>query len=149
MDRASQQSTLWARGWINKELYEHDTEVSSLRGHGLWQQLAPLDIGTYQGHVSTIDAAPTTYDARSQGWVFAVCIHTLSLGQLNRVAAITGLPPGIQSKSRALYYGTHILAQHINQTVKLVIPSVPVAVWEAWTGTKRQHALHEPTQKTR
>ena len=28
---------LWARGWINKEIYEHDSGAASIRGHGLWQ----------------------------------------------------------------------------------------------------------------
>ena len=107
---------LWARGWINKEVYEHDTGAPTLRGHGLWQNLEA------KGYVVSIDAAPTTYDARSQGWVFAICIHTLSLGRLQRVAAITGLPPGKQSKTRALYYGMHVLAQHTQQNLKLVIP---------------------------
>ena len=103
--------------------------------------------------VVTIDAAPTTYDVRSQGWVFAICIHTISLGQLKRLAAITGLPPGKQSKARALYYGMRVLAQHVQQKVNLVIPSV--AVWEAWTASKKHRpfvdldALHNPEQKSK
>ena len=39
-----------------------------------------LDLAADNGYVVSIDAAPTTYDTRSQGWVFAICIHTLSLG---------------------------------------------------------------------
>lgn len=69
---------------------------------GLWQHLEVLSMQDHAGYAVTIDAAPTTYDVRSQAWVFAICVHTLSLGQLHRVAAITGLPPGKQSKASAL-----------------------------------------------
>ena len=139
------------RGWINKELYEHETGSATLRGHGLWQNLEAQDLALHKGLVVTTDATPTTYDVHSQGWVFAICIHTISLGQLKRLAAITGLPPGKQSKAPALYYGVRVLAQHVQQKVNLVIPSI--AVWEAWTDRKTHRpfvdldALHDPNQK--
>lgn len=93
---------LWARGWINKERYEHETGESSLKGHGLWR-LEILDLAAQRGYVVTIDATPTTYDLRSHGWVFASRLHTLSAGQLQRVAAITGSPPD-QSQGTLLWF---------------------------------------------
>ena len=114
---------LWSRGWTSKERYEHETGAPSLQGHGLWQHLEVLDLADHRGYVLTNDAMPTTYDTRSQGWVFALCLHTLSTSQLQRVAAITGLPPGQQTKARALYYGMRVLPS---------TPTSPSSWWYNW-----------------
>ena len=85
----------------------------------------------YQGWAFTLDATPSTYDLRSQLWVFGLCVHTLRTGQLHRLGAITGIPSNPQTKTRALVAGLAALAKHTSTAVKVIVQVV--AVWEAWT----------------
>ena len=84
--------------------------------HGCWTALEPLAPQQHLGWAFTLDATPSSYDARSQMWVFGLCVHTMSLGQLKRLGAIAGVPPGEQTKARALIAGLVALARHTSQS---------------------------------
>ena len=75
----------------------------------------------YAGLAFTLDATPSHYDPRSQIWVFGLCIHTQSMGQLKRLGAITGVAQGPQSKGRALFAGLVALAKHTTTPAKVIV----------------------------
>ena len=80
-----------AAEWAER-LTQHDEEP-------LWKELQVLQSHQYQGWAFTLDATPSTYDLRSQLWVFGLCVHVLSTGQLQRLGAITGVPEHPQTKT--------------------------------------------------
>ena len=110
---------LWNAGWTPLEPQEHRQLQRQCQGHGTWQDLPVLQPHHYQGWAFTLDATPSTYDPRSQlwvfglcvhtlrvgQWVFGLCVHTLRMGQLHRLGAITGIPTHPQTKTRALVAG--------------------------------------------
>ena len=117
--------------WAER-ITQHDEEPLWNAG---WIPLEPQDQRTiqhpYQGHGITLDATPSTYDLRSQLWVFGLCAHVLCAGQLQRLGAITGVPENPQTKTRALIAGLAALAQRTSTPVKVIVQVA--AVWEAWT----------------
>ena len=54
----------------------------------------------------------------------------MSLGQLNRLGAITGVATGAQTKARALLAGVVALAKHTTTSAKVIVQLA--TVWEAW-----------------
>ena len=90
----------------------------------------------------TLDATPSSYDMRSQAWIFGLCIHTYSMGTLLRKGTITGMAPG--SKARALFQGLLTLAQHVLTPVNVVVQLG--SVWEAWKNPKKRHGFEDLTQ---
>ena len=96
---------LWSHGWIPLEPQEQCTVQHPYVGHGSWQDLQALAPHQYQGWAFTLDATPSTYDTRSQLWVFGLCVHHMTLGQLQRLGAITGIPSPPHNKTRALLAG--------------------------------------------
>ena len=108
------------------------------QGHGSRQTLQPLAPHQYVGWAFTLDAAPSTYDARSQLWVFGLCVHTLSMGQLKRLGAIASIPTGDQTKARALVAGLVALAKHTTAPVKVIVQVA--SVWAAW----QTHHRYQP-----
>ena len=121
---------LWSTGWIPLEPQERRQQPHPYQGHGSWQTLQPLAPHQYIGWAFTLDATPSTYDARSQTLVFGLCVHTLSMGQLKRLGAITGIPTGAQTKARALFAGLVALAKHTTTPVKVILQLA--SVWGAW-----------------
>ena len=91
---------LWAHGWIPREPQDHLQMAQPLQGHGCWSSLEPLPLQPWQGLSVTLDATPSSYDPRSQAWIFELCIHTYSVGTLLRKGTITGMAPGPQTKAR-------------------------------------------------
>ena len=85
------ETPLWTAGWIPLEPQENKQMQHPYQGHGAWRdlQLAPHQ---YQGWAFTLDATPSSYDQRDQLWVFGLCVHSMSMGQLQRLGAITGTP---------------------------------------------------------
>ena len=63
-------------------------------------------------------------------WIFGLCVHQMSLGQLQRLGAITGAPPPPHNKARALMEGLVALARHTTTAVRVIVQLV--SVWEAW-----------------
>ena len=108
--------------WIPREPQDHLTAPLGLEGHGCWQTLELLALQPWQGLSVTIDATPTSADARAQAWIYALCIHGYSLGALQRKGTITGMAKGAQTKARALFQGLLTLAQFVVQVS---------SVWEA------------------
>ena len=104
-----EEEPLWSKGWIPLEPQEH---LHPYQGHGIWQDLQPIRPDQYVGWAFALDATPSHYDSRSQVWVFGLCVHTQSMGQLKRLGAITGVPQGQQTKGRALFAGLVALAKH-------------------------------------
>ena len=121
---------LWTAGWTPLEPQEHRTHGHPHQGHGCWADLTPLAPQPHNGWAYTLDATPSSYDERNQMWVYGLCIHTMSLGQLSRLGAITGVAPGAQTKARALLAGVVALAKHTTTTAKVIVQLV--TVWEAW-----------------
>ena len=70
---------LWAHGWIPREPQDHLQVAQPLQGHGCWSSLEALPLQPWQGLSVTLDATPSSYDPRSQAWVFGLCIHTYSM----------------------------------------------------------------------
>ena len=87
---------------INQHGRSESLDMMKCQGRGTWQDLQVLAAHQHQGWANTLDATPSTYDQRSQLWVFGLCVHTMSLGQLQRLGAITGIPSNPQNKTRAL-----------------------------------------------
>ena len=83
--------------------------------------LEVLPLQQHNGWAFTLDATPSPYDNRSQMWIFGLCAHTMSLGQLRKLGAITGLAPGAQTKARALLAGLVALAKHTEAQVKVIV----------------------------
>ena len=88
---------LWNAGWIPLEPQDHRSIQHPYQGHGVWQGLQVLQSHQYQGWAFTLDATPSTYDLRSQLWVFGLCVHVLSAGQLQRLGAPTDQNQGLDS----------------------------------------------------
>ena len=86
----------------------------------------------------TLDATPSSYDPRSQAWIFGLCIHTLGKG------TITGMAPGPQTKARALFQGLLTLAQHVLTPVNVVVQLG--SVWEAWTNPRKRQGFEDLTR---
>ena len=128
---------LWSKGWIPLEPQDHLHNSHPYQGHGIWQDLHPIGPDQYAGLAFTLDATPSHYDPRSQIWVFGLCIHTQSMGQLKRLGAITGAAQGPQSKGRALFAGLVALAKHTTKPAKVIVQLS--SVWEAWNRTPQRH----------
>ena len=128
-------------GWIPLEPQEQRQLPHPYQGHGNWQGLSVLQPHQYQGWAFTLDATPSTYDTRSQLWVFGLCVHTLRTGQLQRLGAITGIPTNPQTKARALVAGLAALAQHTSTPVKVIVQLA--TVWEVWTQPKHRQAYQD------
>ena len=131
---------LWNAGWIPLEPQDQLTQHHPYQGHGVWQGLQMLQAHQHQGWAFTLDATPSTYDTRSQLWVFGLCVHVMRTGQLQRLGAITGVPDSPQTKTRALLAGLVALAKHTSIAVKVIVQVA--AVWEAWTDI-RHRAQHQ------
>ena len=116
---------LWNAGWIPLEPQDQLTMHHPYQGHGVWQGLQMLQAHQHQGWAFTLDATPSTYDTRSQLWVFGLCVHVMRTGQLQRLGAIAGLVA---------------LAKHTSIAVKVIVQVA--AVWEAWTDI-RHRAQHQ------
>ena len=127
---------LWTSGWVPLEPQEHHQYPHPYQGHGKWQDLQILSPNQYQGWASTLDTTPSNYDVRSQVWAFGLCIHHLSMGQLQRLAAITGIPEPPRTKTRALLAGLVALAKHTNTTVRVIAQLT--TVWAAWTNPRQR-----------
>ena len=69
-----------------------------------------------------------------QLWVFGLCVHNLSVGQLHRLGAITGIPNQPHTKGRGLMAGLVALAKHTTTAARVIAQLVNV--WEAWTQPK-------------
>ena len=100
-----EEEPLWSKGWIPPTPQDHKQQQHPYQGHGIWQTLQAIGPDQCIGWAFTLDATPSTYDARSQAWVFGLCVHTQTMGQLRRLGAITGIPTGAQTKPRALFGG--------------------------------------------
>ena len=117
---------LWNAGWVPLEPQEHRQLQHQCQGHGTWKDLPVPQPHQYQGWAFTLDATPSTYDQRSQLWVFGLCVHTLHMGQLHRLGAITGIPTHPQTKTRALVAGLAALAKYTSTSVKVIVQVVAV-----------------------
>ena len=122
MDRITshEEETLWTAGWIPLEPQDQRTQNHPYQGHGCSAGLEPLAPQQHNGWAYTLDATPSSYEERSQMWVFGLCVHSMSLGQLKRQGAITGVASGVQSKTRALIAGVVALAKHTTAPVKVI-----------------------------
>ena len=121
---------LWSHGWIPLE----PQEQCAL--HGSWQDLQALAPHQYQGWAFTLDATPSTYDPRSQLWVFGLCVHHMTLGQLQRLGAITWIPGPPRTKTGALLGGVVALAKRTTTQVRVVVQLA--SVWEIWTRPRKR-----------
>ena len=77
------ETPLWTAGWIPLEPQERKRVHHAYHGHGAWRDLSPLAPHQYQGWAFTLDAT----DQRDQLWVFGLCVHNMSMGQLQRLQA--------------------------------------------------------------
>ena len=136
MDRITpkEEEPLWSTGWIPLEPQEHRQQDHPYQGHGCWADLATIAPQPYNGRANTLDATPSSYDERAQMWVFGLCVHTMTLGQLKRLGALTGVAKGEQTKARALLAGVVALAKHT---------STPAKVWEAWHQPRNRAAFQD------
>ena len=132
---------LWGHGWIPKEPQDHLQFPQPLQGHGCWSTLEPLTLQPWQGMAVTLDATPSSYDLRSQAWVFGLCIHTFSLGTLLKKGTITGMAPGRQTKARALFQGLITLAQFVLTPTNVVVQLG--VVWGAWTNPRKRKGFED------
>ena len=105
------------------EAQEARAKQHPYQGHGCWAGLEVLALQQHSGWAFTLDATPSSYD---QMWIFGLCAHTVSLGQLRRLGAIT--------KVRALLGGLVAWAKHTEEQVKVIVQLA--TVWEAWHQTK-------------
>ena len=130
------ETPLWTAGWIPLEPQAHQSIQQPYHGHGAWQTLQPLAPHQHQGWAFTLDATPSSYDKRDQLWIFGLCVHQMTLGQLQRLGAITGAPAPPHTKARALMEGLVALAKHTTTTVRVIVQLV--TVWEAWTQARHR-----------
>ena len=110
--------------WNSKSI-----DNKTIQGHGCWADLATIAPQPYNGRANTLDATPSSYDERAQMWVFGLCVHTMTLGQLKRLGALTGVAKGEQTKARALLAGVVALAKHTSTPAKVIVQLA--TVWEA------------------
>lgn len=122
---------LWAHGWIPKEPQDHLEQTLELHGHGCWQSLEPLPLQPGKACQSRL-ATPTSADKRAQAWIYALCIHSYSLG------AITGMAKGPH------FQGLLTLAQYVQTPVTVIVQLG--SVWEAWTNPKKRQGFHDLAQ---
>ena len=99
---SQEEEPLWAHGWIPLEPQDARTAHHPVQGHGCWAGLPVIPLHQHTGWAFTLDATPSTYDTRSQMWVYGLCAHTMALGQLKRLGTLTGVPQGSQTKIRAI-----------------------------------------------
>ena len=101
-----EEEPLWTAGWIPLEPQEHRRQDSPIPGPWLLGWLGtyctPNSITAGLTH-SMLHLPPMT--TRDQMWVYGLCVHTMTLGQLQRLGAITGVASGEQTKTRALLAG--------------------------------------------
>ena len=133
---SQEEEPLWAHGWIPLEPQEARTADHPVQGHGCWAGLPVIPLQQHSGWAFTLDATPSTYDTRSQMWVYGLCAHTMALGQLKRLGTLTGVPKGSQTKIRALLAGPVTLANQTTDQVKVIVQLV--SVWEAWNHPKHR-----------
>ena len=118
---SKEEEPLWSTGWIPLEPQEHRQQDHPYQGHGCWADLATIASQPYSGWAYTLDATPSSYDDRTQMWVFGLCAHTMALGQLKRLGALTGVHTGDQTKARALLAGVVALAKHTSTPAKVIV----------------------------
>ena len=133
---SQEEEPLWAHGWIPLEPQDARTAHRPVQGHGCWAGLPVIPLHQHTGWAFTLDATPSTYDNRSQMWVYGLCAHTMALGQLKRLGTLTGVPQGSQTKIRALLAGLVTLANQTTDQVKVIVQLV--SVWEAWNHPKHR-----------
>ena len=133
---SQEEEPLWAHGWIPLEPQDARTAHHPAQGHGCWAGLPVIPLHQHTGWAFTLDATPSTYDPRSQMWVYGLCAHTMALGQLKRLGTLTGVPTGSQTKNRALLAGLVTLANQTTDPVKVIVQLV--SVWEAWNHPKHR-----------
>ena len=75
MDRITSQEEepLWAHGWIPLEPQEARMAEHPVQGHGCWAGLPVIPLQQHTGWAFTLDATPSTYDIRSQMWIYGLC----------------------------------------------------------------------------
>ena len=105
MHHLQSNESLWAHGWAPKEPQDHLQVAQPLQGQGCWNTLEPLTLQPWQGLSVTLDATPSSYDPRSQAWIFALCVHTFSMGTLLRKGAITSADQSSRALPRAHHIG--------------------------------------------
>ena len=127
--------------WLGAQGTAGPLASGSTQGQGCWNALEPLPLQPWQGLSVTLDATPSSYDQRPQTWVFALCVHTFSLGTLLRKGAITGMAPGPQTKARALFQGLITLAQHVLTPINVIVQLG--SVWEAWTNPRKRKGFED------
>ena len=125
-----EEDPLWTAGWIPLEPQDHRQQAHPFHGHGCWAGLEPIAPQQHNSWAFTLDATPSTYDDRDQMWVFGLCVHTMNLGQLQRLGALTGVASGEQTKTRALIAGVVALAKFTTTPVRVIVQLT--TVWEAW-----------------
>ena len=83
MDRLTCQNEepLWTAGWIPLEPQEQRSQQHPYQKHGCWTALEPLAPQPYNGWAFALGAAPSSYDERSEMWVFGYCVHTIACGR--------------------------------------------------------------------
>ena len=125
-----EEEPLWSAGWVPLEPPEHRHQDHPYHGHGCWAGLEPIAPQQHNSWAYTLDATPSSYDERDQMWVYGLCVHTMTLGQLQRLGAITGVASGVQTKTRALLAGVVALAKFTTTPVRVIVQLT--TVWEAW-----------------
>ena len=106
------------------------------QGYGCWAGLPVIPLQQHSGWAFTLDATPSTYDIRSQMWIYGLCAHTMALGQLKRLGSLTGVAKGSQTKVRALLAGLVALANHTSDSIKVIVQLA--TVWKAWHHPKHR-----------
>ena len=137
--------------WAERILCDDETPLwtaniqQPYQGHGAWQHLQPLAPHQHQGWAFTLDATPSSYDQRDQLWIFGLCVHHMTLGQLQRLGAITGAPAAPHNKARALMEGLVALAKHTTTAVRVIVQMV--TVWEAWTQERHRAPFQDQLEQ--
>ena len=108
-----------------------------LQGQGCWNTLEPLQ--PWQGLSVTLDATPSSYDQRSQAWIFALCVHTFSLNPAEEGNHYGHGTRSTDQSPRAVpapHQLGHVLTP-INVIVQLG------SVWEAWTNPRKRKGFED------
>ena len=96
---SQEEEPLWAHGWIPLQPQDARTQQHLLQGHGCWAGLPIIPNQQHTGWAFALDATPSSYDLRSQMWIFGLCARAMNLRQLHRLGTITGVTIGAQTKS--------------------------------------------------